>query len=417
MLSKKTLLWVLPLIFFLIPLLTVLGQTTTNSDDVEELEEKIEKYEKKINELQGRASTLANEIEYMNSQIGLTELKIQNSIAKIAKTEKEIQKLAGDIEDLKVRIVKLEKSIDYQKEVLSARIRERYKSRDENAMVVLFGSVTLETMVQKVEYLKAMERYDNKLLVEMGDTKARYDMQKNLFEQKKEEEEKLKSQLLNEKASLDVYKGQLDAQKEDKKRLLESTQNDEAKYQGLLEDALRELRQIQGAASVVIRQGNAVDVEKDEVIGTMGSSGNSTGPHLHFGVYKYSVDDFQDHESWSWYYSNYVNPLDKLESKTVYWGTGCSNDPSGSRESGKGDWNWPMSSVTVTQNYGSKTCYNWMYGGKPHPALDLVGRGDISVRAVEDGEAYFCRNCLGDGGNGVFIFHDDDYMTVYWHLR
>jgi murein DD-endopeptidase MepM/ murein hydrolase activator NlpD len=47
----------------------------------------------------------------------------------------------------------------------------------------------------------------------------------------------------------------------------------------------------------------------------------------------------------------------------------------------------------------------------------MVGIGSIDVKAVDDGEAYFCRNCLGDGGNGVFIFHDGDYMTLYWHLK
>ena len=76
-----------------------------------------------------------------------------------------------------------------------------------------------------------------------------------------------------------------------------------------------------------------------------------------------------------------------------------------------------MSDVRMTQNYGSNTCYNFMYGGRPHPALDMVGMGDISVKAVADGEAYFCRNCLKDGGNGVFIFHDGGYMTLYWHLK
>ncbi len=102
----------------------------------------------------------------------------------------------------------------------------------------------------------------------------------------------------------------------------------------------------------------------------------------------------------------------------MYWGTGCYRDPGGSTKSGNGDdWEWPMSSPRITQNYGSNTCYNWMYGGRVHPALDLVGSGDISVRAVDDGEAFFCRNCLGDGGNGVFIFHSNDMMTVYWHLR
>lgn len=412
MFGKKTLFWALPLIIILVPLIFSLGQDTVDKEDVDELEEKIEKYEKKINELQGRAKTLANEIEYIDSQISLTELKIQNSIAKINKTEEAIEKLAGDIENLKERIAKLEKSIDRQEDVLAARMRERYKSGEDNPILVIFGSNSLDAAVQKVEYLNAMARYDNKLLIEMGNTKDRYDMQKNLFEQKKEEEEKLKVQLLNEKANLDTYKGNLVGQEEEKKRLLEVTQNDEEKYQDLLAEAQRELYQIIGAASALVNT-QSREVEKGELIGIQGNTGYSFGAHLHFGVYRYS--SLKEISGWNWYYSNYVDPLKMLESKTVYWNTGC--ESAGDRKVGKGDWDWPMSKPTISQGFGV-TCWSPIYyGGKVHPALDMYGPANSPIYAVDDGDAYFCRNCLGDGGNGVFIFHDDDYMTVYWHLK
>ena len=86
----------------------------------------------------------------------------------------------------------------------------------------------------------------------------------------------------------------------------------------LLAAAKRELDQIQGAASVVVREGEGVDVEEGEVIGTMGNSGFSTGAHLHFSIYKYSEEDFSRESNWGWYYSNYVDPLKYLESKEVF---------------------------------------------------------------------------------------------------
>lgn len=386
-------------------------EATKAQEDIEDLQEKIEEYEEKIGELQGKANTLSNEIETMNSQINLTELRIQSYNSNIRKTEEKISKLTTDIDDLGDRIEKLVKSIGYQEDVLDARMRERYKSNENSPLIFLFGADTLSQLIHKAEYLRAMELYDNKLIEDMDKTKNSYNTQKQLFEDKREEESQLKAQLVVEKTSLDNEKAKLEVQKSDKNRLLEATENDEAKYQGLLAEALKELNQITGAVSVLINQKSRV-VEKGEAIGIQGNSGYSTGAHLHFGVYEYG--SFKEIDGWNWYYSNYVDPLKKLKSKNVYWNTGC--ESSGYKTVGKGDWAWPMSSPTISQGFGN-TCWIWMYGGKPHPALDMYGSSGSPVYAVDDGDAFFCRNCLGDGGNGVFIFHDDDYMTVYWHLQ
>ena len=212
-----------------------------NEEDIEELEDKIEEYEKKIGELGGKAKTLANDIESINSQIKLTELRIQNSISKIYKTSQKIVDLAGDIENLKLRIGKLEESIAFQQGVLNSRLRERYKSRETSPVVILFGSSTMNRLIQKTEYLKVMELQDNRLLEEMSRTKDAFSKQKDLFIEKKEEEEQLKRELEIEKVNLDSYKATIEDQKSEKDRLLNATQNDEAKYQELLAEAKAEL--------------------------------------------------------------------------------------------------------------------------------------------------------------------------------
>jgi len=249
-------------------------------------------------------------------------------------------------------------------------------------------------------------------LDEMEKTKAAYTQQKTLFETKKAQTEELKAQVEAERANLEVYKSNLDQQRTAKQTLLEKTKNDEAKFQELLEDAKKELAQIINAASVL--QGTEPKkVDAGEYIGIQGNTGYSFGDHLHFGVYRYgSIDDIV---GWDWYNSNTVNPKKKLKSKKVYWNTGC--EGASYKNIGSGKWKWPLESPIVSQGYGN-TCYSsTYYDGKDHPAYDMYGPGGTPVRAVAAGKAYFCRNCLGDGGNGVFIFHDDDYMTVYWHLQ
>jgi len=384
-----------------------------SSNDAGDLSEKIGECDQISRNFYGQQKkTLANEIAYFDSQINLTELKIQNSIAEIDKRTKLLEQLISDIAGLQIRINTLSESIDYQRNVLGERVRARYKSGLDSPFYVLFGSTTLDTLVKKTEYLKVMQVQDQLLLDEMERTKAAYTQQKDLFEEKKAETEKLKANLELEKANLETYRIDLDGQKAAKQSLLQKTQNDEAKFQELLADARRELAQIVGAATV-LRGTKPQDVEKGDVIGTQGTSGYSTGPHLHFGVYRYSSID--DIAGWNWYYSNMVDPAKKLKSKSVTWDEGCGRD--GNKSTGSGNWRWPMDGFVLTQGYGH-TCYSdSLYDGNPHPAFDLAGSIGSPVFAVDDGRAYSCRNCLGDGGNGVFIFHDDDYMTVYWHLR
>jgi peptidoglycan hydrolase CwlO-like protein len=209
----------------------------------------ITKYQKKLDSLGSQATTLGNEIDYMDNQIAITEVKIQNSINNINATQAKIEKLNGDISDLGLRIDKLQKSIDHQMVVLGARMRERYKEKDDSVLMIVFGSDTFNQLVHKAEYLKVMELNDSKLIADMGNSKKTFEEQKTLFEQVKSEQEKLKLQLVTEKASLDSYRASLQDQMKTKADLLAQTQNDETKYQKLLTDAQAQLNSFRGFTS------------------------------------------------------------------------------------------------------------------------------------------------------------------------
>lgn len=360
------------------------------SDSMKKLQDKIRDYENKIIKLQEKEQSLEREIDYANSQIALTELRISQSEAQITNKQEQILKLGSDIDDLKVRIEKLKDSIAYQEEVLGERIRARYKSREDTPIIVIFGATTVSKLIQKTEYLKVLEKQDHKMLTEMNQTKEAYGVQKNIFENKKDKEESLKQQLEAEKANLEVYKTDLDRQRADKEELLAATENDENKYQALLAQVQSELAALQLAIN--LPSGNGAAVEKGDIIGLMGNTGCSTGPHLHFGY----VKDGRSRD-----------PLPYLKDKKL---------------------RWPVDDWQITQYYGDN--YNFYmnnFGIPGHDAIDIISKTQWSgapIKAAKSGTLYYAQDAKvycpwinNSLGKGAIIDHGGGERTIYWHLK
>ena len=378
--------------FFFLVIFSIQAQDTTD------LQKKINEYQEKLQQLKQQKNTLSSQIQYMDTQIYLTGLQISATEQKIVETAKEINLLGSRIEGL-------DQSLDYLSKLLIKRVVEGYKKRPFSVFSLILDNKNANDFLNQVKYLKTAQTNNQKLLYTVQETKTNYEEQKKLREEKKTELDKLTETLNYQKQSLDNQRIQ-------KQKLLADTQNDEKVYQRRLADAQRELSQVQGAASV-LQDATPIQVKKGEFIGTQGNTGYSFGDHLHYGIYNYS--SISQISTGNWYYNNWIDPSEILSSKTVRWETGC--ESSSSRTVGNGNFEWPMDPSAISQGSGI-TCYsNTYYKGNPHPAWDMWGSIGTAIRASEEGKAYFCRNCLGDGGNGVFIFHPNGKMTLYWHLQ
>lgn len=373
---------IFPLLLVIASSIFSYAQSCGNEADCKKL---ISEYEQKLVGIRDQKNTLSSQIEFADTQIYLTTLRIQDAERKIAQT-------ADEIDNLKGRIVTLNSSLDYISKLLLEKIIEGYKRREAPLLSIFIDPDNASTMINRLKYAKVAEENDRKLAFQVQQAKLNFEQQKNLREDKQKE-------LAQLEIALEGQKSALDSQKAQKERLLTITKNDERTYQNLLAQTQAEYAAIQGIVSGAGTESKIRDVKKGDTIATLisGSSCNSSGAHLHFIV--------QDG-------SAVINPFSKLRD------TGHVDYSGGDSWSPSGDWDWPLGgSIEFNQGYGSDTSFiktgSAFYSF--HNGIDIYAPS--SVVAVSDGELYRGSYAVGCTLSYVRLKHkDSNYSTLYLHV-
>lgn len=386
---SKTLLLTLVVISLLF-VFTPLAQAQTIEDldkNLKDKQEQIKKVEEQLSTTQAQKKTLKSQLDYIDGQTKLTELKIQESQFQITKLDREI-------DDLSNRITRLSTSVDKISEVLINRIVETYKHNNYSGLDLIFSSHGIADLLERIKYLQTAQANDKKILYQLQATKATYNDQKQDKETRHAQQEKLKK-------DLEKYEIQLEEQKKAKGELLKLTQNDEAKYQNLIKQLQSEISSISQAISNV--GAKIGPVNKGDTIAAMGSTGCSTGPHLHYEVFENAKVEGGK------IVGNRTNPHNYLDNGKL--GAPVRGYPG---------------ETTITTEYG-EVYYIFGSSGTNHTGLDIapksyegVGR---AILASESGIAYStsapCNYSFAGGtsvGKGVIIDHQNGLVTLYWHI-
>ena len=377
-------------IFYLIVALTLFFQITPAVlAQTENIDDEIEELKRKITAAQATERTLNSEINAMDQKIRLAELEI-------AETEALIVKLTGEIEELNGKIDKLEVTLSRLSELLLNRIVTSYKVNRVSYLPLLFSANGLTDFLNRAKYIQTAQEHDRQVLVDVQQSKVDYSEKRDLREEKKQEQEILKTQLIKQKFSLDQ-------QKKAKQSLLSQTKNDEATYQKLLQQALAEKQALEAALITGQQVGPVKAGDPIALVGNTGYPACSTGAHLHFEV--------RENNQW-------VNPANYLKSKSVI---DDQNGAGGHTDLGNGPWEWPLQDeIRITQFYG-QTPYSWKYAysGGVHTGIDMVSNSSDIIKAPADGILYSSsQNC---GGSSIikikYIDHGGGKISFYLHVK
>ncbi len=348
------------------------AQTTSSSTSLSDIQKQIVETQAKISDLQGQEKTLSSQIGVIDNQIKLTELKIES-------TKQQISNLTLDIDTANKKIDKLEGSLDNLSKVLINRVKETYITGNSSSFQILLSSNNVTDFVKKANYLRIAQAHDKRLIYDTMQAKNDYANQKDIFQGKKVKVERLK-------AELEGFNKQLDAAKAGKEQLLSVTKNDEEKFQELL------VRLKADVASINLAIGNIGEkigpVNKGDVIAGVGSSGCSTGPHLHFEVYTDA----------------------KVDNSRI---VGARVDPKPYLENSSYQQPVPGYPGNVTTWYGQ------VYFLGIHTGIDIADPYGTPIRAIDSGVAYATSaTCSYNGslGKGIIIDHKNGLVTLYWHI-
>ncbi len=314
---------------------------------------------------------LDHEIDDLEDRLLLLETEINLAQQKIALT-------AANIERLTQEILETEAELERQKGILNETLITLYIEGDVSTMELVFASDNFGEFFQEQQYLESLK-------VSVQDSADKVADLKDELDKEKLDQEELQAKQEENKSILDARRGE-------QANLLERTRGEEAAYQQVVSELENDLIEAQKELEALLATQNFVSlgqVSAGDIIGYAGSSGYSTGPHLHFAVY--------DNGS-------FQNPY-----------------------AGGGQMTygliWPLPTVStgaITQLFGcqSHIVYVTSCGGGSwlHAGLDVSAWYGEPVAAAGDGDIVF-RGWLGGYGNAVIIDHGGGVQTYYAHLN
>ncbi|MEI6587735.1 MAG: C39 family peptidase [Candidatus Moraniibacteriota bacterium] len=189
-------------------------------DDCESLEKKAKVYEDLIKLKNKQQDALAGQLDNIDNEQAKT-------LAQLQETQKKVQTLAQQVDDLSGEIKEGEFKVDFQRKILAGLMQSYYEYDQQGVLPLVLAGKAFSEAINQLDYIEQSGDKVSRLLLEIKQTRQKLVDNQNSLIQKKEESDKAKETLIDKKENLQATENQ-------KTNLLFQTQGEEAKYKQLL---------------------------------------------------------------------------------------------------------------------------------------------------------------------------------------
>ncbi|MDE7267688.1 MAG: C40 family peptidase [Lachnospiraceae bacterium] len=213
----------------------------------DDLRRQNEEDEKNLGDLEEQVDELSGEQEGIDSEIAALSNEISEIMASISLLEDEIAVKKDEIVQAKLDLEEAVKVERTQYEGMKVRIKEMYESGDSNYLDVFFSATSMESLLNKADYVEKLHEYDRKMFTNYQIARQNVEDLKEALEIEESELEAAQEGLEEEMASVEEARSELEAISADYAMQISKAKQQAEVYKSQIRQRNAQIKQIEEA--------------------------------------------------------------------------------------------------------------------------------------------------------------------------